>query len=172
MGLREFAEDYDIELTSGVIKAIEAFQESIDGGFQMGVILGGDTGVGKTRLLKIVQLYMVLNEFVVFEWLDAYKADKCFNGLSGNTLYNIHKMPYLILDDIGAERDKIMVFGTVINPIEEIVMQRYEMAGPRCLFASTNLSMGELNGRYGSRVISRLAEHNRFIRIEGKDFRL
>lgn len=62
----------------------------------------------------------------------------------------------LAIDDIGTEPAEVKNYGTATQPIAAVVEFRYDANLP--IYFTTNLRGGELNERYGSRIVSRMNE--------------
>lgn len=75
-------------------------------------------------------------------------------------------------DDFGAEGDAYH-YGNKVNVMEEILQDRYEAFGRYGMrtYITTNLNEEEIEGAYGTRVISRLREMCNFLVLKGQDRR-
>jgi len=73
------------------------------------------------------------------------------------------------LDDVGAEPEKLQHFGNDLTPVADFIEVRYRERKKTII--TTNLKFGELGGKYGERIESRLAEMAYPILFSGEDFR-
>ena len=72
-----------------------------------------------------------------------------------------------IYDDLGAET-RVQHFGTVLEPMTEILLSRYEEGMHASCLMTTNLGSDEIEERYGLRIRSRLREMMNLVAF-GKD---
>lgn len=118
-----------------------------------GLIVGGKFGRGKTALVHAMLDYPRCNGVLCVHssspaevsWLD---TDEC-------------KEEHLFIDDIGTDGTK-RDYGTVRDYVGEYLrwwMDKKSWRGwTKRLFLTTNLSLAELNERYGTRLVSRIME--------------
>lgn len=84
-------------------------------------------------------------------------------------LYRIWTSELLIIDDLGLEPLVAKHFGTEFRPVEMLIGMRYNRMLPTII--STNLTRGEIEARYGSRLFDRLNELFQFIYMSQESFR-
>ena len=126
-----------------------------------GLLLIGDCGTGKTKLLQAMSLL-----FCFYEndrnWLRVYSAsDTVKLSLSKdekdiNTLSFMKTANYVGIDDVGTESANVKNYGTDLNPIADILFHRYNAMKVTVL--SSNLNMEEIRIRYEERIHDRLCE--------------
>ena len=153
--------------------AIDAFANTIyNKGVNKGVIISGRTGVGKTVLLKSAVAIWDRHNKVKMEYLPSSKIPTITTKSEGYASTIDYRMPYLAIDDIGAEPEVIKLYGVGITPLVDIVQYRTDMKDRRkILFATTNLTPNMIGERYGDRVKSRLRGENKIILVKGDDNR-
>lgn len=71
----------------------------------------------------------------------------------------------LVLDDLGAEYHQ----DWVLSKVDAIISERYNRMRP--IIATTNLSDGDLKGKYAERIIDRLRATAKVINFAGKSLR-
>ncbi len=128
-------------------------------------VLSGNVGTGKTTLMHAIQ---------------SAEKKRIWNIFSAKELAMITiKEPWEILrisayalvglDDVGAEPEKLQHFGNDLTPVADFIEVRYRERKKTII--TTNLKFGELGGKYGERIESRLAEMAYPILFSGEDFR-
>ena len=167
--------------------AIEAAEWSVQQG--RGLVLLGTVGSGKTTIMRAVDhalrcaesphrrydrhhwinepnWWTTAEEFCedvkrgwtyakqFSDWSEMYSAD----GIAA-------RVSRLFLDDLGVERQTEANLDALTTLLSE--RHRANLA----TWITTNLNPNEFTSRYGERVLSRLGESCRFVRLEGKDRR-
>ncbi len=136
------------------------------------LIFTGDSGRGKTHLavaaFREVQNAGYTPAFetetnLLYEWRRAAQTRIPFNGLE-RLLY----APAIVLDDVGTAK----ATDGSIELIHHLLNSRYKDEGPTIL--TTNLSLEELERRWGEKHISRMLQRGlgRAIHVEGTNYRL
>ena len=151
-----------------------AFGQTLD--LRKGILLTGPIGCGKTCLITIIKYFLseqdqhivkpardVSFEFQSegFETINRY-SKKSFHSVGGE----MHPKNYCF-DDLGLERI-VKHYGNECNVMQEVILSRYDLfirAGMLTHF-TTNLSMQQIENRYGEHVLSRLTEMVNFISFE------
>ena len=141
-----------------------------------GVLLWGDTGVGKTHLAVSVVRYLTLEKGIsarFVEFFDLLQQIKALfsEGKSGSELMKVlNEVDVLVIDELGKGR------GTQweLEVLDQLISARYNSG--KTLIATTNYSVkpgipGGLEERVGKRVMSRLMEMCEFFFVDGPDFR-
>ncbi|MCL2754978.1 MAG: ATP-binding protein [Oscillospiraceae bacterium] len=121
-----------------------------------GVLLRGQTGLGKTHLsLAIAKRVLEKGYSVIYDSAPdlfrkiesehfSYERDR-----SENTMDSLQSCELLVLDDIGAEFDSKFYNSALYN----LINTRMNLGYPTII--NTNLNTDELNSRYGDRIMSR-----------------
>ena len=141
-------------------------------GSKTSLLIYGQVGVGKTFLGEAILneaaktghpgLYFSAREF--FEIL----ADAAFqrNDAALTTAALILKSDLLVIDDLGTELTNSYVESELFRVINE------RLRAGAVTVISTNLTPGELAGRYSERIFSRLMSGFRLVKLTGDDLRL
>ena len=137
-------------------------------------VLRGDSGLGKTFLIKCMAKTLLERNFSVC-FVSAFEMNSMM--LKYHTAFNAEKESHLIplleseilfIDDLGTEP---IINNVTINYLYNVLSEREERHLPTII--TTNLNDELLSQRYGDRIFSRL--HNKlignFILVEGKDLR-
>lgn len=77
--------------------------------------------------------------------------------------------PLLVIDDLGIEPPKVLIFGTERTPLIDIIHYRYDKKMPTII--TTNLDEKGIATLYGDRVEDRLKEMCNKIEFMGKSYR-
>jgi len=148
---------------------------SFKGDLSKGILLIGENGTGKSRMLKALSLamgYLHNFRFAIHSGLeieDIYKR----GGDRMNSLEMAMAQKMFGFDDIGEEHDYIKVFGTDVNVGIDVISRRYNhQMNVGCLtFGTTNLSLEMQAQKYGARIESRMHEMFNVVYLRGKDLR-
>lgn len=134
-----------------------------------GLLFFGPNGVGKTHLAEAIANKFLGKETVLFVVSPEFFLElrKALN--ESKEKYNIleyaKSVKLLILDDVGAERSSDWIQETMFV----LINHRYLRKLPTVI--TTNLSLDELSNHVGRRVVSRLIEMCRSIKMSGEDWR-
>lgn len=132
-----------------------------------GILLMGNTGVGKTYSMKNFYLPNVRKGHEVSVY-DLYQEAV----INGPTFINKYLTHDLFIDDLGSEPKEVHYYGTLFSPMEMLLHERYKLYPGFKTNFSTNLNMlDEIPARYGQRIASRLKEMCDLIIVEGSDLR-
>lgn len=139
-----------------------AQEQGID--LDKGILLTGPIGCGKTSLMNLMRFIpqpernhvMKPCRDVSFEFIqDGFEVIWKYSKMSFSSSY-----PRIYcFDDLGAEQS-LKYYGNECNVMAEILLSRYDLfiSNDMITHATTNLSAGEIEAVYGSRVRSRLRE--------------
>jgi hypothetical protein len=143
-----------------------------------GILCLGQVGVGKTEVFK--KVFRKQDNEVIRQGLrdlpaliTANQASTVYalhgtEGLSRVFDYQLQGRAPLILDDIGTELIQGN-YGVKLDVIEWLILECYNVNAK--MYLTTNLSLDELTGRYGIRVVDRLKERCYVVVLEGKSWR-
>lgn len=123
-----------------------------------GLLLYGNCGTGKTAMMKTI--YKILSSgrpFSNTEIITATDLYSCFTEPELRCKYESVKMVELsVIDDLGCEPERCMIYGVDYQPIQTLFYYRYEKRLITVL--STNLDDKMIVERYGVRVWDRIEE--------------
>lgn len=144
--------------------------EKFSGDLSKGLLFIGGFGTGKTTLARLIMLIYADQTKKIPKFLSTVDIQKLFidNELFNNPYKNIETAP-LIIDELGREEDKIMVFGTTHRPIEELIQRRYNTQA--FTIATSNYSLETLRKKYSDFVADRLVQMLNIIVLDGKSRR-
>ena len=127
-----------------------------------GLFVHGDAGVGKSILCRdIIPKILNKDEHDRCGVMSAYEL-----AALGEDIFN---RGYLMIDDVGVEGEYTK-YGARRNMVREII-DLYERMG-KVLIMTSNLTIKELEEKYGERSIERLKKMCRFVLITGDSMRL
>ena len=146
-----------------------------------GLMLCGMQGNGKSTLARaILRMIRELNFYGHFKFMGEYfsldtriikATDICILHKSEDffAISKLKQTPVLVIDDVGEEPKEVMVYGTPLYPLREVLEARYDTL----LFTvlTTNLSPKDLPEHYGWRVVDRFREMYHQIVHKGESYR-
>lgn len=154
-----------------------------------GWILTGATGCGKTTAAEWCywaanngrtrqERVQMLSALDIYDRVtDLLQAGSCTSaekmdayGLTRGEMFHEHSLD-LIIDDLGAEPRKTIVYGQQVYPMQDLLMRRYAAFPEAKTYITTNLTMDEIAEVYGERVRSRLEGMCKVFVMEGGDRR-
>lgn len=136
------------------------------------ILLSGKVGVGKSCLLSAT-LNAILERGVQAQYLTAFQLSNIFLSYHttdirerGYLLENLIGTDLLIIDDLGTEP---VIKNVTIEYLTSLLNERAR----KHTIIATNLSLAELQTRYGDRVFSRLTNKDttRLLYLDGDDLR-
>lgn len=139
------------------------------------LLFWGEPGLGKTFLSTCIAKELIAtNHSVIYE--TAYKTFSMLEELKFKRTENEDKLKFkvdklyscdlLILDDLGSE------FSTQYTTASLFDILNSRLISGKKTVINTNLSMAELQKKYGERVVSRLYGHYQVLRFIGSDIRI
>lgn len=154
--------------------------EEIAGDLRQGLYICGNTGSGKSLLVKIMLdfakdqniKYGVGNYLFDFVWWQI-KADRICDYYSKNgDLYDFEQEYILCIDDLGCESSDSVYMGNRINVLRQLLEYRLDDPSKLTIITS-NLKINSIQfaQKYGDRVVSRLNRCNYF-ELKGNDRRV
>lgn len=159
------------EMDEDIAKAKGMARTALEEGTSL--ILAGNAGVGKTHLAASMVLKRIEDGkeslFVnVSEWLQALRGE--IEGTGGKVFDTVKGAPFLVLDDLGAERGSAWVG----EKIYMLINYRYSRNLQTVITTNRPLpsELAEALGEQGQRVVSRLAQMGTWVRVDGRDYRL
>ena len=130
---------------------------------QRGLILMGSMGNGKSTMLRVIdRLFKSSSTFG-----DAQDIYGHFKKSEGSMRY--WEEPLLLIDDMGIEPIHCLVYGVEYYPISRLLLHRYDKQLTTII--ATNLSIEEIEARYGDRVVDRMKETFSVITYEHESYR-
>ena len=93
-----------------------------------------------------------------------YHKEQNYDGLR-----YVKNIPILIVDDLGEEPKEILVYGTPVYPIRELLESRYDAL--RFTILTTNLTTEDLPDHYGWRLVDRFREFYFSVAHSGPSYR-
>ncbi len=149
---------------------------------EKGLWLWGDIGIGKTTMLKIIRAFChdVRPSFddgsgyampYSFRITNAVEVCSVFSqqGYAGiETYINSTRQAF---DELGSESSPIAYFGTVENVFQYILQRRYDNRFIGFTHVTTNMTVEEIQKRYGARIYDRCKEMFNFVEMRGPTWR-
>lgn len=114
-----------------------------------GLLLRGTLGNGKTTMLKAVSSLFGCRATRV-------NAKRVYDMFRRTESAEYYPETLLLIDDLGAEPERCMIYGVEYHPLSDIMLYRYEHNLTTVI--ATNLSFDEIRARYGDRVYDRMIE--------------
>lgn len=153
-----------------------------------GIMLAGGVGVGKTEIIYcfFIALHNLSYRYPQFRKhrFSIKTSRECAQnyqryGYDGLEFYtrpmtasNPPRVNHFAFDDLGVETNK-KFFGNEINPMGEIICDRYDRAKWGCVtHFTTNLTMEQIAEVYGDRVQDRVIEMCNYVVMKGNSRRI
>lgn len=147
-----------------------------------GLLICGDIGTGKTFAMKLFQkinrtFEIVTTRHIIRDYfaekipsqiIDKYGRKCCLINHAG--VMDKTKPRTVCFDDFGLESVSVKNYGNEQNILEEIMLDRYDMAlscGMKT-YITTNLDIKLIEQNYGARVRDRFRETMNYITLTGK----
>ncbi len=159
----------------------ETMTGAVEGDPSKGLLITGDTGTGKTTLIRMLYALSQFEEFQVFSmgkahpllWRERRAEEWVFNYLAGDisSIKEImYEVPVTCIQDLGTEPKEAVYMGTRMKVLKQIIEARGDL--PMLTIITTNLSLKKLEERYEDRVYSRILGNYNILPLVGKDRRL
>lgn len=137
-----------------------------------GILLCGNCGNGKTTTMNAFfsvckYLEMVCGRNNRIEVTSARRLVQV--AKDENCMSEAKKANVLCIDDIGLEPTEVLDYGNSINPVIEIIEQRYRQQ--LFTFITTNLTPKQIREKYGDRIADRFNEMMKCIVYKNSTFR-
>lgn len=149
------------------------FEKNLDEG--RGLFLTGTVGTGKTHLIAAIidyiarlykRKYNLLIKYFTSTGLLSELKNSYEDRTSDELISDIKNCTLLVIDDFGAEKTTDWVLETYF----EIIDYRYANLYPTII--ATNLTDIEIKQKLSERIMSRIYESCKGIKLTGKDYRL
>ena len=133
--------------------------------------LYGNSGLGKTFISHCIAKDLLdKGNSVIYQTatdlIDSIRNNKFNQNIQKNIVEYLYECDLLIIDDLGTENLTEFANNELFNLINRRLMNR------KSNVISTNLSLNELQGRYNSRLTSRIMGNFTFLKFVGEDIRL
>ena len=169
-------EIYEIltEYFAGALE-FEARHDSYD--LKKGLLIVGDVGTGKTRVMMLFKQLMAANKDITkhFKMESSRQVIRNYTIEGGIVMNRLgkHSKDIICFDDLGLEEVNSKMYGNNANVMGEILLDRYDLFVYNNIktYATSNLNADSLEGIYGERVRDRLKEMMNYVVIKGESFR-
>ena len=137
-----------------------------------GLIITGESGLGKTHLAASIANKLIENDKIVLmgrltTLLDMIKETFRDNTKSENELIELYSnVDMMIIDDLGTELNNTFINSQLFLCINERIIHK------KSTIISTNLSLEQINRSYTERISSRIIESYELFHIYGDDIRI
>ena len=150
-----------------------------------GLLISGGVGTGKTFSLKLFQRItrsfgIVTTRHIIRDYFSDKTPGKIIDKYGRESFHRTAvgmldrtKPTTWLFDDCGLEAVSVKNYGNEANILEEIMLDRYDMAlsvGMKT-FITTNLNVDMIEQNYGARVRDRFRETMNYIILTGETFR-
>lgn len=132
-----------------------------------GLLMIGDSGLGKSVICRDI-IPAILNEQDESHCRTTCLVTTAYDLATYGDELDLHSPKFIMIDDIGTEGEFVK-FGSHRNMFMEVV-DCAERSG-KVLILTSNLTIEQLNEKYGERTTDRLKSLCRLVKIEGKSLR-
>lgn len=132
-----------------------------------GLLLFGTTGNGKTTMLNAIKA--ILFDCTYAEAADIWSDARQTKEEAEYRMLEYMTSPILIIDDLGAEPEICKVYGENRYPLESVIARRYRSLLTTII--ASNLTLEQIEHRYGTRMFDRLMEMYDRIVYRGPSYR-
>lgn len=130
---------------------------------QRGLLLMGSMGNGKSTMLQIInRMFKGTSTYG-----DAQDIFEQFKKSQGTMRY--WDEPLLLIDDLGVEPARCLVYGEEYYPLSRLLLHRYDKQLTTII--ATNLEIDGIRVRYGDRIVDRMNETYNVIPYEHGSYR-
>ena len=148
-----------------------------------GLWIEGSIGTGKSTLLRIVRRFCGMVRPMQqhrngsapmpysFRITSALKVAAAYGKQGFAGLDDFIDNPCQAIDDLGCEPDTVSYYGASLNPLEFVMLGRYDVRHGDFTHVTTNLTAEEAMRRYGARVMDRCVEMFNFVTMQGPSCR-
>lgn len=168
----------ETELDEITIQHIKAAATGLAETKRWGLIAAGQTGNGKTTLLKSLNyaLNLAHKEYDPGEQMRKYysvmfRTAKQFVEQIKNPedVAEIAALGFVFIDDLGEEPTNVQRYGNTMTPIIDLIERRYE--NKAYTFISTNLNYTDIVDKYGARIADRIVEMCHAVKYNNASYR-
>ncbi len=150
---------------------------------EKGIWLWGNIGTGKSTIIKILELYDKLSKGLTIggypvggfriESASTVAGKYSMKGADSleSYIYNSGNPSTISFDELGREPCPTKYFGTELNVMQYVFQCRYELRYEALTHVTTNLSLEEVQNKYGSYIADRINEMFNVIELKGKSRR-
>lgn len=129
---------------------------------QRGLLLYGSLGNGKSTMLRAIHRLISGKSYFI-------TARMAYDRFKESERLTFPRDSVLLIDDLGAEPERCLVYGEEHHPLTDLLLQRYDQNATTII--ATNLTVDALRQRYGDRVHDRLIEMFIAIRYDAPSYR-
>jgi DNA replication protein DnaC len=154
--------------------------ESFKGELNKAIYLCGVTGSGKSKTIDMMNRYIGIDKVVYFKngknlpfsfaIVNSREISEAFSKSGHDGLSRFKLIGNLCIDDLGAEPKTANYFGNKLDVLSELIEYRY--SNNLLTHYTSNLHEDDIEGRYNSRVSSRIVGTCNIIEFEDVDYRL
>ena len=168
----------ETELDEITIQHIKAAATGLTETKRWGLIAAGQTGNGKTTLLKALNyaLNLAHKEYDPGEQMRKYysvmfrTAKQLVEQIKNpEDVAEIAALGFVFIDDLGEEPTNVQRYCNTMTPIIDLIERRYE--NKAYTFISTNLNYTQLKDKYGARIADRIVEMCHAVKYNNASYR-